>query len=155
MNRAFLDVSRALEPYGVPVFQIDRPMMERAVNYGGQVLVVATHGPTVENTLALLRETAAESGKLLSYSGLNIEAAWQDLAIGDVEGHNQRLAEGIRQHMKSEQIGCVVLAQLSMTAFLLSYPDPITEFGVPVFTSGQCGFEFVREFLFNVPGSPG
>jgi hypothetical protein len=87
--------------------------------------------------------------------GLNIEAAWQDLAIGDVEGHNQRLAEGIRQHMKSEQIGCVVLAQLSMTAFLLSFPDPITEFGVPVFTSGQCGFEFVREFLIHVPGSPG
>ena len=155
MNRAFLDVRRALAPFNVPVFQIDRPMMERAITYGGPILVVATHGPTVDNTLALLRETAAESGRLVSYSGLTVEAAWHDLAKGDVESHNRRLAEAIRQRRKSEQIGSVVLAQLSMTAFLLSYPDPVTEFGVPVFTSGECGFEFVREFLINVAGRPG
>lgn len=155
MNRAFLDVRQALEPYGVPVFQIDRPMMERAVTHGGKVLVVATHGPTVENTLALLRETAAESDRTVSYSGLNVEAAWHDLAKGDVEGHNKRLAEAIHQHMKSESIGCAVLAQLSMTAFLLSFPDPVSEFGVPVFTSGECGFEYVRESLLHAPGSTG
>ena len=155
MNRAFLDVRRALEPSGVPVFQIDKPMMERAITYGGKVLVVATHGPTVENTLALLRETAAELGRPVSYSGLTVEAAWHDLAIGDIESHNRHLAEAIRQRMQSEQIGCVVLAQLSMTIFLLSFPDPVTEFGVPVFTSGECGFEFVREFLLNAPASPG
>lgn len=155
MNRAFLDVRRALEPYGVPVFQIDKPMMERAIAYGGKVLVVATHGPTVENTLALLRETAAESGRSVSYSGLNVESAWHDLAKGDVAGHNRRLAEAIQQDMKSEKIGCVVLAQLSMTAFLLSFPDPMSEFGVPVFTSGECGFEYVREFMIGAPGSIG
>ncbi len=53
--------------------------------------------------------------------------------------------------MESEEIGCVVLAQLSMTVFLLSYPDPVNEFGVPVFTSGQCGFEAVRNALI-LPG---
>jgi aspartate/glutamate racemase len=155
MNRAFLDVRRALEIYGVPVFQIDKPMMERAIAFGGKVLVVATHGPTVENTLALLRETAEESGRQVSYSGLNVEAAWQELAKGDVESHNRRLAVAIHQHLKSDRIGCVVLAQLSMTAFLLSFPDPVAEFGVPVFTSGECGFEYVREFFINAPGSPG
>jgi hypothetical protein len=153
MNRAFLQIREALEPSGVPVFQIDRPMMERAIEYGGRVLVVATHGPTIENTHALLRETAAESGRTASYSGLNVEQAWHDLAAGDVEGHNLRLAEAIRQHQKTEQVDCVVLAQLSMTAFLLSYPDPVAEFGVPVFTSGQCGFEFIREFLTYATGA--
>jgi hypothetical protein len=155
MNRAYLDVRRVLEPFKVPVFQIDRPMMERAIQNGGQVLVVATHGPTVENTLALLRETAAELGRSVSYSGLNVEAAWHDLANGDVESHNRHLAEALRQRMKSEPMSCAVLAQLSMTVFLLSYPDPVAEFGIPVFTSGECGFEFVREFLLNAPGSPG
>lgn len=45
------------------------------------------------------------------------------------------------------------LAQLSMTLFLLSYPDPRAEFGVPVFTSGQCGFERMRQVLAGA--SPG
>jgi hypothetical protein len=130
-------------------------MMERAVHSGERVLVVATHGPTVENTHALLRETAAEIKKPVIYSGLTIETAWQKLAVGDVEGHNQSLAEGIRQHLKREPVGCVVLAQLSMTIFLLSFPDPGIEFGVPILTSGQCGFEYVREHLLNAPGIHG
>ena len=149
MNRAFPQVAAALEPYGVPVVQIDRPMMEAAVNHGGKVLVVATHGPTVENTQALLCETAAELDKEVNYAGLNIETAWYRLAEGDVEGHNQALATGIRAGLAAEEIGCVVLAQLSMSVFLLSYPDPENEFGIPVFTSGQCGFEAVRELLMG------
>jgi hypothetical protein len=48
--------------------------------------------------------------------------------------------------MREQESGCVVLAQLSMTVFLLSYPNPAAEFGVPVFTSGQCGFERIRDF---------
>ena len=79
--------------------------------------------------------------------GLNIEAAWYRLAEGDVEGHNQALATGIRAGLAAEEIGWVVLAQLSMSVFLLSYPDPESEFGVPVFTSGQCGFEAVRDIF--------
>jgi hypothetical protein len=155
MNRAFKEVHKALEPSGVPVFQIDRPMMERAIENGGQVLVVATHGPTVENTHALLQETAAALGRPVSYSGLTVEEAWHRLAEGDVEGHNRLLADAIHKQLKSERAGCVVLAQLSMTVLLLSYPDPVKEFGLPILTSGQCGFEFMREFLIHVPGEPG
>ena len=94
MNRAYHDVRTALQPSGVPVFQIDRPMMEQAVNHGGRVLAVATHGPTVDNTHALLRETAAELGKNVRYSGLTVEAAWHALAVGDVVGHNQLPGRG-------------------------------------------------------------
>jgi hypothetical protein len=151
MNRAYPQVAKALQPYGVPVMQIDRPMMEAAVRHGGRLLVVATHGPTVENTQALLRETAADLGKLVEFSGLAIEEAWHRLAVGDVEGHNHLLADGIRVAFDKSDFGCVVLAQLSMTVFSLSYPDPIAEFGVPVLTSGRCGFEGVRDLLLSLP----
>jgi hypothetical protein len=147
MNRAYRQVEEALSPYGVPVVQIDRPMMERAVTAGGRVLVIATHGPTVTSTQALLGETAAEMGREVAFTGLTIEAAWERLAMGDVIGHNQALAAGIRAAADREALGCVVLAQLSMSVFQLSYPDPVAEFGVPVLTSGQCGFESVRELL--------
>lgn len=154
MNRAYLDVRRTLAPHGVPVFQIDRPMMEKAVLHGGEVLVIATHGPTVENTHALLCETAEELGKPVSFSGAHVEEAWQRLAAGDVEGHNRLLADAIYRGVTDKAVGCVVLAQLSMTVFLLNYPDPIAEFGVPVLTSGQCGFEYIREYWTNVLGVP-
>lgn len=147
MNRSYPQVQNALEPLGVPVIQIDRPMMERAVTHGSRILVVATHGPTVESTQALLTETAQELGCQVAFSGLTVGDAWYRLAEGDVEGHNQVLAQAIKDKLATEEIGCVVLAQLSMTVLLLSYPDPLAEFGVPIFTSGQCGFEHVRELL--------
>jgi len=147
MNRAYPQVHDALQLYGVPVFQIDRPMMVRAVEHGGRVLVVATHGPTVRSTQALLGEVAAAARRTVEASGALVEAAWEALARGEVEAHNDLLAQAIREKTKSENIGCVVLAQLSMSVFLLSYPDPAAEFGVPVFTSGQCGFEAMRPVL--------
>jgi hypothetical protein len=147
MNRAYPLVQQALQPYGTPVYQIDRPMMERAVGHGGRVLVIATHGPTVENTQALLREVAQEHNREVSLAGTLVEDAWDAMARGDVAAHNAHLAQTIHAHLQAEAIGCVVLAQLSMTAFLLSYPDPLRVFGVPVYTSGQCGFEAIREAI--------
>ncbi len=147
MNRAYPQVRAALQPYAVPVYQIDRPMMERAVGHGGRVLVIATHGPTIKSTQALLREAAAEIGREVDLAGALVEGAWEALAQGKVEEHNAQLADAIQRYCKTEEIGCVVLAQLSMTVFLLSYPDPIQEFGIPVLTSGQTGFEAVRQAL--------
>jgi hypothetical protein len=150
MNRAYPLVQEALRPYGVPVYQIDRPMMERALDHGGKILVVATHGPTVDSTMALLGEVARETGHTVRMEGTLVEKAWDCLANADVEQHNAILAETIRKHIQAEELGCVVLAQLSMTVFLLSHPDPIKTFGIPVFTSGQCGFEAVRDALKSI-----
>ncbi|MGC9348540.1 MAG: aspartate/glutamate racemase family protein [Anaerolineae bacterium] len=151
MNRSYPQVQAALAPAGVPVVQIDRPMMEAAVNHGGRALVVATHGPTVDSTQALLRETAEALEREITFAGVTVENAWHRLAAGDVKGHNEALAAAIRRALEREEIDCVVLAQLSMTVFLLSYPDPLAAFGVPVFTSGRCGFERMREVLVGGP----
>lgn len=147
MNRAYRRVSEALRPYGIPVQQIDRPMMARAVEQGGPVLVIATHGPTVTSTRALLDQVAGEVGRSVGSRGVLAEEAWTALAHGDVAGHNAILAALIRSETRTRPTGCVVLAQLSMSAFLLSHPDPLAEFGLPIYTSGQCGFEAMRETL--------
>ncbi len=147
MNRAFPEVQKAVQEFDVPVVSIDRPMMERAVKHGGRTLVIATHGPTVKSTQALLQETAQDLGTEIDFCGETNEEAWHFLAEGDVRGHNESLANMIGKGILNEGISSVVLAQLSMTVFLLSYPDPMAEFGIPVFTSGQCGFEYMREVL--------
>jgi len=146
MNRAYPEVARALEAYGVPVIQIDQPMMERAVEIGGRTLVIATHGPTVASTQVLLQETAARLDKKIAFDGETVEAAWEQLAEGNITAHNQIIADVIETKRESG-ISSVVLAQLSMAAFLFSYPDPQAVFGLPVLTSGQCGFERAREIL--------
>src|SRR4030095_16635151 len=129
------------------VLQIDQPMMERAVEQGGKILVVATHGPTVNSTQALLRETASRLGNEVSFLGTTVEEAWECLAAGDVPGHNRALANAIHTQLNREPASSVVLAQLSMACLLFSFPDPIVEFGIPVYTSAQCGFEKAREML--------
>jgi len=147
MNRATASVREAMKKHGVPVVQIDEAMMEEAVLAGGKILVIATHGPTVGNTQELLRETAERLGKQVSFAGATVEEAFHMLGRGDIAGHNEMIAGAVREAQKSDEIAIVVLAQLSMAVFKLSYPDPVREFGVPVLTSGETGFERVRSIL--------
>lgn len=147
MNRSADAVRTAVADTGIPVVQIDEAMMERVVTETQHPLVVATHGPTVANTQALLRETATRMGRELAFEGATIEDAFELLGAGDIAGHNQLIADTIRTHRKTGSIDGVVLAQLSMSVFELSYPDPHDEFGVPVYTSGRTGFEKIRELL--------
>jgi Asp/Glu/hydantoin racemase len=147
MNRAAGAVRRAMASRGVPVVQIDEAMMEQAVSGGGRVLVVATHGPTVGSTQALLDETARRLGRTVSFCGATVEEAFDLLGAGEVRAHNEAIARAIRGKAAEERIDVAVLAQLSMTVFKLSYPDCEGEFGLPVLTSGETGFARVRDVL--------
>lgn len=147
MNRAAASVREAMKKHNVPVVQIDEGMMEEAVSTGGRILVIATHGPTVRSTQELLKETAARLGREVSFAGATVEEAFHSLGRGDVEGHNQMIAAAIREAQRSQPFSLVVLAQLSMAVFKLSYPDPVRELGVRVLTSAETGFERVKSIL--------
>lgn len=147
MNRAVAAVRRAVRASGVPVVQIDEPMMEAAVARGGRALVIATHGPTVASTQALLRETAARRRVALDFDGATIESAFDLLGRGNLARHNALIARAIRAAQRRGRIDSVVLAQLSMAVFLLEHPQAEREFGVPVLTSAECGFRHIRELL--------
>lgn len=149
MNRSYPYVEEAMKPYGLPVVQIDIPMMEAAARIGGKILVIATHGPTVESTQLLLRETAQRLKTKLCFDGDIIPSAFEMLARGKIEEHNELIAQSIRKKNAQGRFNAVVLAQLSMTVFKLSYPNCEKEFGVPVLTSGECGFERIREIFLG------
>jgi hypothetical protein len=153
MNRAFRAVSEKMQPLGVPVVQIDEAMMEEAVRTEGRVLVVATHGPTVRSTEVLLQETADRLGKRVDFAGTTVEEAFELLGDGRISEHNEVIARAIRQTQNIEAIDIVVLAQLSMSVFSFSYPDPVREFGVKVLNSGETGFARAGEILRRNGGS--
>lgn len=152
MNRAAQSVREALAPLGVPVVQIDEAMMEEAVQTvrSGKILVVATHGPTVASTQALLQETADRLNKPVHFAGATVEEAFHLLGEGRIEEHNEVIANAIREALTREPIDVVVLAQLSMSVFCFSYPDPVATFGIPVLNSGETGFRRVGEAMKQV-----
>jgi aspartate/glutamate racemase len=147
MNRAFRQVSETMRPLGVPVIQIDEAMMEQAVSTEGMILVVATHGPTVRSTQALLQETADRLGKQVDFVGETVEGAFKLLGQGRIDEHNHTIAEAIRDVQSQGEVDVVVLAQLSMSVFSFSFPEPAREFGIPVLNSGQTGFARAGDVL--------
>lgn len=147
MNRAYEEVARRVQPYGVPVIQIDQEMMERAVDRGGKILVIATHGPTVSSTTALLKETALAKNRDVDFCGSTIEDAFELLGEGRIEDHNERIADAIRAAQAKYDISSVVLAQMSMAVFSFTHPDPEKEFGIPVYNSADTGFERAARIL--------
>jgi Asp/Glu/hydantoin racemase len=147
MNRAAGAVREAMATHNVPVVQIDEAMMEQAVQRGGTVLVVATHGPTVKSTQALLDETASRLGGKVDVVGATVEQAFELLGEGRIREHNDVIADAIRGATAKHDITTVVLAQLSMTVFVLTYPESKATFGVPVLTSGETGFQRAGEVL--------
>lgn len=149
MNRSYTTVQESVKQYGVPVVSIDMPMMEEAVEHGGKVLVVATHGPTVKNTQMLLEETAGKMGRKVTYTGATVEVAFELLGEGKIVEHNKMIADAILESREREDIGVAVLAQLSMSVFKLSYPDAEKEFGIPVITSAEAGFKRIKELFLN------
>jgi len=147
MNRAFRQVSEHMKAVGVPVVQIDEAMMEEAVSTEGRILVIATHGPTVKSTQNLLEETANRLGKAVDFVGATVEEAFNLLGQGRIAQHNEVIAETLRRVQLADRIDIVVLAQLSMSVFSFSHPDPVAEFGVQVLNSGQTGFRRAGEVL--------
>ena len=154
MNRAYPAVQDAVRSRGIPVVQIDQPMMEKAARTGRRVLAVATHGPTVENTKALLTETADSLGRSVEVECAVTEDAFHLLGAGDIRGHNEAIARLVRDKLTAGRFDSVVLAQLSMSVFAFSYPDRVAAFGVPVLTSGEEGFLRMREVLLATPRKP-
>lgn len=96
MNRAYHRVQEVMRPYNVPVIQIDEAMMEEAIKEDGRILIIATHGPTVDSTRMLLEETAQRLGYQPKFAGATIENAFDLLGEGRIEEHNQQIAETIR-----------------------------------------------------------
>ena len=108
----------ASESSGIPVLQIDRPMMEEAarIAHGGRALILATGAATVEPSKALLLECARKAGK-------EVEATVEICARDEVAKGGARGAD------------VLVLAQASMSGLAGELDDA----GVPVLTSPRSG----------------
>jgi hypothetical protein len=81
------------------------------------------------------------------FVGATVEEAFVALGEGRVDQHNRVIADAIRRVQEDAPVDVVVLAQMSMSIFRFSYPEPEAEFGVSVLNSGETGFRRAGEVL--------
>ncbi len=127
----------------IPILQIDRPMMEAAVDVGRRVGLLATLGTTVPSSERLLRIVAGEKKKDIQITTVLRPEAFEAFQRGDIGAHNAMLREEIAK--LAPQVDSIAMAQLSMSALA----SELGETPVPVFNSGTTGFERVRGLLLS------
>ena len=125
----------------IPIAQIDRPMMQKAVQTGKKIGLLATLPTTVPSSERLLDIVAKEEGKEIERKTVLCSEAFDAYSKGDIEGHNRILKEAIAK--LSDEVDCIVMAQLSMSALA----PFLGETKVPVYNSGETGFQAVKEQL--------
>lgn len=125
----------------VPMLQIDRPMMDLAVQDGKRIGLLGTVPSTMIPSENLLRKAAMEAGKKIEVSTVLCSKAFEEIKIGNVQKHNEILLEEIKKLSRS--VDAIVLAQVSMSAL-----EPmLKDFNVPIYNSGRTGFNRVRQLL--------
>lgn len=125
----------------VPMLQIDRPMMEKAVATGSRIGLLGTLPSTMPASERLLRECARDADKKIEVVSILNDKAFQILQTGDAQRHNAMLLEDIKR--LSEEVDCIVLAQASMSGL----EAEVNGNKVPVYTSPRLAFERIRSML--------
>ena len=125
----------------IPMLQIDRPMMEKAVATGSRIGLIGTLAMTMPSSERLLRQAAADAGKKIEVVSVLNDEAFKVLRSGNPAGHNAMVLEDIKK--LSGQVDCIVLAQGSMAVL----DKETANNPVPVYSSPRLGFQRARAML--------
>ena len=128
------DIAREL--LDIPLYKIDEPMADQAVNSGNNILVLGTVKSTLEPTSDLIRSKRKSQEQ--SITCLLIPDVFELYEI-DREQHDQRIAEVIQEHLNTYDV--IVLAQASM-ANAIQY---ITQGREKIVTSLPLGLQQLKE----------
>ena len=135
----------ASEMINVPIIQIDRAMMDKAVATGRKIGLLCTLPSTVPSSERLLKKAAEDAGKKIEIKTVLCNQAFIELTEhNDVKKHNELLLKAIDDF--SDEVDCVVMAQLSMSALAPFLQNT----KIPVYTSGDTGVLLVKEILENI-----
>jgi len=123
----------------IPVFKIDDPMTDIAVEKASKIGVVATNAATLGPTTELLQTKAKRKGKSIEVTAELCKGAFEALARKDTVTHDQLVLDGIKRTAQSTEL--LVLAQASMARIIPQLGD---QFKLPILTSLRSGVEQVK-----------
>lgn len=124
-------VEQIRDLFDKPLLSADMSMLEKAVEIGNKIGVIATveaAGPTTEG---LLKQAAAAKEKDVDIETVVIYEAFKALQDGKKEEHDRIILEKIKQLESSSDV--IVLAQFSMARVM----EQENDFQIPVLTSPE------------------
>lgn len=128
----------AAQPFlSIPIYKIDEPMLETALERGTRIGIMATVATTLAPTIRQLKTLAKKRGKDIQIEYCLEEAAFRAHLEGKTDLH-----DALIQHSILELCSCcdaVVLAQVSMT--LIVYRLPNDEARRKILTSPYSGIK--------------
>jgi Asp/Glu/hydantoin racemase len=139
-----VEVARML--FDFPVLRVDEPMAKVAVNTGRRIGVAATLRTTLDPTIALIEQTAANERRDIEIVPSLAEGAFEAVIAGDTERHDTLLVTALNK--LREQVDVVVLAQASMARVLGRMNR---NGGAPILSSPELAVQHAREVLFGAP----
>jgi len=127
----------------IPVYTIDRPMVDRALSIGARVGVAATAPTTLKPTADLIKARARVLEREVIVDAILCAGAYDALFSGDVETHDAIVQGTIRDLMARNDV--VVLAQASMAR--LADSIPASQRSVPVLSSPRLAMEHLQSVI--------
>ena len=126
----------------VPVLPIDDAMLERALQVGRRLGVLATVAAGLEQQRQSIARVAAAAGREVEMTAILREDAFRALNAGDPGAHDRILLEELAK--LAREVDVVILAQASMAGLMRSVPDDTP---VPVLSSPGLAVQKVKELL--------
>ena len=127
----------------IPVLKIDAPMVDRALELGQRIGVVATAPTTLRPTGELIQTRAQALGKEVRVEARLAEGAYAALFGGDPERHDAIVQNTLRELSQHNDV--IVLAQASMARVADSLPPG--ELACPVLSSPRLALERAARLL--------
>ena len=126
----------------IPVYRIDRPMAEKAVELTSDVGVLATVATTLGPTSEIIRRCGNEVNKTMNVSENLAKGAFEKLMDGEREAHDKILMETALKVAETADV--IVFAQATMARLA---PAVMEKTGKTVLTSFESGMRGLADLI--------
>lgn len=134
-------IDACIAEFDIPMLKPNDAMIEKALDQGSRIAVVATVAATIPTIAYEIEDMAAQRGQEIEIVPYVVDGAFDALAAGNTTKHDLLVAE-----VAAEIKGCDVI---TLAQFTLSRAVPAVELvtGIPVFNSPGAAVAKMREML--------
>ena len=105
-------IDACIKDFELPILKPNDAMIEKALDAGYRIAIVATVGPTIPSVSVEIEEMAAARGQKVELVPYVVDHAFDALACGDAATHDRLVAERAREIKNCDAI---VLAQFTLS----------------------------------------
>ena len=134
-------IDACIAEFDVPILKPNDAMIERALDAGSRIAVMATVGPTIPSVSAEIKEMATARGRKIELMPYMVEGAFDALAGGDVAMHDALVTARVREIRNCDVI---VLAQFTLSR---AVPAVAAVSSIPIFNSPGAAVAKMRAML--------